>query len=139
MTDIYDPIATALDMAPIQFNPDDSRTVPFHGNMSWNKGKTLSEDHKRAISEAKTGVPIGSTWNKGIPHTDETKQKMSITKTGMKYSDHHRQRISEGLRGHKISEETKRKISETKRLMSGSKSLPQISANCLPSSQEHQP
>jgi len=43
---------------------------------SWNKGKTLSEEHKRKLSEAHKGI---TTWNKGKKWSEETKKKMSIS------------------------------------------------------------
>ena len=41
---------------------------------SWNKGKKLSEEHKRKLSESHKGKP---SWNKGIPVSDENKKKHS--------------------------------------------------------------
>lgn len=57
------------------------------------KGQPLSEEHRRAISEAKKGeVPL---WRLGQQHTEETKHK-----------------IAESLNGHSVSEEAKQKIRE---------------------------
>lgn len=42
-----------------------------------NKGKIKSEEHRRKLSEAKKGKPA---WNKGIPRSEETKQKIRETK-----------------------------------------------------------
>jgi len=41
------------------------------------KGRAKTEEHKKNLSEAKKGKP---TWNKGIPRTEETKQKIKETK-----------------------------------------------------------
>ncbi|PSL83768.1 hypothetical protein C7T35_15420 [Variovorax sp. WS11] len=47
---------------------------------SWQIGKTVSEETRRKISETKRANGAGKgqvAWNKGIPHTDETRAKMS--------------------------------------------------------------
>ena len=62
------------------------------------KGKTISEEHKRRISEANKGRP---SWNKGIPCSEEKKQKLRDNHKGGPQI------------GHKVSEETRRKISES--------------------------
>ncbi len=41
------------------------------------KGKQKSEQHRKNISEARKGKPA---WNKGIPRSEETKQKIKETK-----------------------------------------------------------
>lgn len=65
-----------------------------------NKGKILSEDHKKKISEANKGEKNGmfgkTPWNNGKHRSEETKRK-----------------ISESLKGRRLSEEIKRKISES--------------------------
>jgi len=40
----------------------------------WNKGKTLSVEHKQHLSESLKGRV---TWNKGVKLSDEHKQKIS--------------------------------------------------------------
>ena len=47
------------------------------------------------------------------PRSDEAKRKMSVSHKGMKFSDEHRAKLSARIR-HPLSEETKRKIRETK-------------------------
>lgn len=42
-----------------------------------NKGKLKTQEHRKKISEAKKGQPA---WNKGIPRSEETKQKIKETK-----------------------------------------------------------
>jgi len=41
------------------------------------KGKSKSEEHRKKLSEARKGKPA---WNKGIPRSEETKQKIKETK-----------------------------------------------------------
>lgn len=64
------------------------------------KGRVMSEEHKRKISEA----------NKGKKRTDEMKREMSEIKSNM--SDITKQKISKALKGKKQSDEAKRKNSE---------------------------
>jgi len=44
------------------------------GQRAWNKGATLSEEHKAKLSAARMGK---SPWNKGKSFSEESKQKMS--------------------------------------------------------------
>ena len=61
----------------------------------WNKGKQLSEEHRRKISQSNKGR---SSPMKGLRHTDEARYKMSIIKSGKKLSEEHCERISQGLK-----------------------------------------
>ena len=66
-------------------------------------GKSHSGETKRKISEAKKGC---STWNKGKPFSEESKRKMSESSKGQIA-------WNKGKTGvYKLSEETRRKISE---------------------------
>ena len=99
------------------------------GNLAhaWNKGKKLSDEHKKKLSEAHKGK---SVWNKGKPcseetkkkiseantgrhHTDEVKRKMSEQRKGKHHSEEWTRKISESNKGRRCSEETKKRISET--------------------------
>lgn len=87
-------------------------------NSEAQKGKLVSEETKRKISEAQKGKP-------GKPHSEETKRKMSETRKGKPsgrkgkhHSEESKRKMSEahkgkpnGHKGKHHSEETKRKIS----------------------------
>lgn len=80
----------------------------------WNKGKKMSDEYKRKLSEAHKGQ-VSSM--KGKHHTEEAKRKMSIAKLGkpsprkgVVLSDEVRAKMSKSAMGKKVSEETKRKI-----------------------------
>ena len=70
------------------------------------KGKTLSEEHRRKLSEAKKGRP---SCMLGKKHSEETKRKMK----GKHLSEETRRKLSESHKGNKHSEETKKKMSES--------------------------
>ena len=90
---------------------------PMYGKPSWNKGKKLSEETRRKISEA----------GRGRKASAESKRKRSEAWRGEKnpnfgkhLSDETRRKISEAkkgqipwMRGRKASEETRRKLSES--------------------------
>lgn len=61
------------------------------------------------ISLHKAGKP---SPNKGKKLSEETKKKISETLKGKHHSEASRKRISEALKGHSVSEETKKKKSE---------------------------
>lgn len=61
---------------------------------SWNKGKKLSDEHKRKLSESHKGKP---SWNKGLKGTHVPWNKGL---TGNKLSEEHKLKISEGMRRH---------------------------------------
>ena len=91
------------------------------------RGKKLSEDTKKRISEAKKGMP--NTTAIGIPRSEVTKQKISKVNKGKQRSDETKKRMRDAnnghvpwnkgligetnpIYGHEVSEETRRKISK---------------------------
>lgn len=48
---------------------------------SWNRGKSLTKEHKRKIGEANKG---NTSWVKGKTHSEETKEKIRQALTGRK-------------------------------------------------------
>lgn len=97
------------------------------GKPAWNKGIKRTEEEKKKMSENRKGKPA---WNKGISTSylvgekiaeanrnriwkEETRLKMSESRKGKKLSLEHSNAISNGLKGHIVSEETKQKIRES--------------------------
>lgn len=84
----------------------------FPNGYNANEGGTInfkhSEETKKKISEANSGDKNGmfgaEPWNKGIPWTDEIKQKLSDSHKGNK-----------SALGHTVTDETKEKISKSKK------------------------
>lgn len=83
------------------------------------KGKKFSDTHRQRLSESHKGTRTGQDNHFfGRRHTDNTKAKMSESLTGKVRTDEFKQQLSEYWKGKKkgpMSEETKRKISESKR------------------------
>jgi group I intron endonuclease len=78
-----------------------------------NKGRIFSEDHKRNLSKAHEGQV---SWNKGIPMSDQTKEKSRQKKLGKKLSEETKKKMSESRMGMKRSphsQEAKEKISQS--------------------------
>lgn len=74
-----------------------------YSNGHHRRGKKLSAEHKRKISEA----------NKGKKHTTETKNKMSKAQKGRKHTAETKEKMSLAWRHRVVSAETKEKISKT--------------------------
>jgi len=73
---------------------------------SRNKGKKLSEDHKKKISESRIGKPLSeetkeklSKINKGKQRSDATKEKISAAHKNRIFTEEHRKKISEAKKG----------------------------------------
>jgi hypothetical protein len=56
----------------------------FNGGSGYWKGKKLSEETKKKLSESHKGK---KAWNKGIPCSEETKRKISLVNKGKKRSE----------------------------------------------------
>jgi hypothetical protein len=81
------------------------------GKKSHRKGKKLSDEHKRKISEANKG----KTPNKGKTFSDEHRAKLSNSHKNKKFSDEHRENLSKSHTGYVMPDEQKLKISESLR------------------------
>ena len=76
----------------------------------------LAKDYEAAMMEAKKYVAIAvSKANKGKKLSEETKKKMSDVNKGKKLSEEHKKKISAGNKGKKMSDEARRKMSEAKK------------------------
>lgn len=73
------------------------------------KGGKHSDVSKRKISEAKKGKP---SHNKGVPMSDEQKRKLSVSIKKV-MTDDIREKISNSKKGHEVSNETRKKLSES--------------------------
>lgn len=88
---------------------------PSEHTLLHHKGKYVSEETKRKISESCKGL---TPHNKGIPMSEEQKKKMSEALKGRTFSEETRKKMSESHKGIKPnlgkhhSEESKKKISE---------------------------
>lgn len=98
-------------------------TCPMKGKKySLEHRKKLSDIKKRLFKEGKLiphnkGVPISEEVkqrlreiNTGKKHTLESRQKISLSKTGKKHDKTWNTNISNGLKGHNVSKETRKKI-----------------------------
>ena len=75
------------------------------------KGKTHSEESKKKISDAKIGKV---SPNKGKKLTPEQRKKISDGKKGKPLSEEHKRKVGDAFRGKTLTEEHKRKISQSK-------------------------
>jgi group I intron endonuclease len=81
------------------------------GKIAWSKGKKLTEDHKKHMSESMSGLKHPN--QKGKKFTKEHRENMSKSMKNYKRTDEHNQAISKALTGKKLSEETKKKMSKS--------------------------
>ena len=89
------------------------------GQVSFNKGKHPSQETLKKLRESHKGQ---IAWNKGKklpPHTEEWKKKVSEKLKGRKLTDEHKQKLSLSHIGIKHSEESK--IKESQRVKEGYK------------------
>jgi hypothetical protein len=81
-----------------------------------NKGRKLTDEHRKNISESKKGEknPMFGTTRKGN-FTDEQRKNMSEAQKGREITDEHRKKISETKKGVKLTDEHRKSISESKK------------------------
>jgi len=75
------------------------------GMVAWNKGLPFSEKTRQRMSEAAKGKKL----------SEETKRKIGEASKGRVKSDEERRNLSKALMGHSVSEEARKKISEAQR------------------------
>lgn len=83
------------------------KTLSKLGDKNSFYGKKHTEETKDKISESKKGI---ESWNKGIPMSEEVKQKLSKSQKGKKSSDETKKKLSEMRKGKPKSEEHKLKM-----------------------------
>lgn len=76
------------------------------------KGKPKSEEHKRKMSKYRKGKKRITSGMKWKHHSEETKKKISEANKGNMHYVEWNNRISESMKGHSVSEETKKRIAE---------------------------
>lgn len=86
---------------------------PSFGKDPWNKGKTSDTNAKvKSIANSLKEYYSNNVSSLfGIPRSESTKKKISISHTGKSKSTAHRENLSISLRGRVLSEETKLKMS----------------------------
>jgi len=65
--------------ARLEFESELVKSNPFHYNQR-GRGIALQDHHRKNLSKVKTGKPVPWLTMKGKKHSDETKQKMSVTR-----------------------------------------------------------
>lgn len=95
------------------------KTPPNKGKESPLKGSSITEDHKRKISETHKKIGTRPPSNKGLPKTEEHKRKLSESRKGkpapnkgVPCTEEKKKKISEGNLGKKMTNEGKEKISK---------------------------
>lgn len=78
-------------------------SLAHKGHPSWNKGKHLSEEHKRKISENHSDLSGKKNGFYGKTHKKEAREKLSKLHTGKKLSLETKRKISESRRGEKCN------------------------------------
>lgn len=90
-------------------NPEIGYNLTYGGD-----GGTPTEEARRKMSEAAKGRPAP---NKGVPMTEEQKQKLREAKKGVKlkpFSAEHKRKISEAKKGKPLSEEHRKHMCKPK-------------------------
>lgn len=90
------------------------------GHIPWNKGKKLSAETCKKISDSKKGQKHTqetrnkiSEYRKGKILSIESRKKLSRYHTGLKHSTETKEKIRQANIGKKLSEETRAKISQS--------------------------
>ena len=88
----------------------EKQRIKMKGKEPWNKGKKMSQEY----------ININSKSHLGKTPSIETRIKLSLSHKGILFTDLHKERISKGQLGnkrHPLSNEQKKKISESLKIM----------------------
>lgn len=98
--------ANAMEIYAIaKYKPEYNITKGGHNfACSYNKGKKLSAEYRKKLSEA----------HKGYRASDETRKKLSEANKGHRHTEESKRIMSEKAKGRKFSEEHRRKLREAK-------------------------
>jgi predicted RNA binding protein with dsRBD fold (UPF0201 family) len=87
---------------------------------TYTKGKKLTEEHKRKLSERQKGKTFTEEHKLKISKSltgrklsEEQKEKITKSLIGRKQSEETKNKLKKALMGHSVSDETRKKISET--------------------------
>ena len=102
----------------IFLTPNEHHRLHNLGKPAWNKGKHLSAETRKKMSEANKVKP---SWIKGKHHSEESRKKISESMKGENnywFGKHHseetRKKMSESKKGKPKSAEARKKMSESK-------------------------
>ena len=109
----------------IFLTPNEHHRLHNLGKPAWNKGKHLSAETRKKISEANKGKQswnkVKPSWIKDKHHSEESRKKISESMKGENnywFGKHHseetRKKMSESKKGKPKSAETRKKMSESK-------------------------
>jgi len=112
-----------IDSVPLCACGCGSRVIWSKQNKKWNKfikyhhvnGISLSEEHKKKLSEAHTGKKLSEEHKRNIGKagrnpSEETRQKLREAHRGRKFMEETKRKIKEAKLGHSVSEETREKL-----------------------------
>ena len=90
---------------------DECPTHNWASNLAWCTYKENNNygHHNEKMSASKKGT---TPWNKGLPMTEEQKQKLKAALKGRLLTEEHKNKLREANLGKKRSEETKKKLSK---------------------------
>ena len=75
----------------------------------FHKGKHLSKETIEKMIKSRKGKP---SWNKGIPCSEDVKQKISKKLKGYKHTEESKKKRSEALKGREFSDEWRQKLKD---------------------------
>jgi group I intron endonuclease len=96
------------------------------GQEPWNRGKKASKEARRKMSKAHEGRKPEDYYWYGKKRRRSTVEKIASKKRGVPLSEEHKEKISKSLTGIIRSEDTRRRISEAKRIKFTNKQIEEM-------------